>query len=92
MCVISRMYARCGPAYSHVTNRHSLNNKKNTAIDLRQGFSWSMAQSISVPQNINAPTIRMSMGVTTIYFEGDVSPPILEKYQSVPPNNRPIIL
>ncbi len=32
------------------------------------------------------------MGVTTIYFEGDVSPPILEKYQSVPPNNRPIIL
>ncbi len=32
------------------------------------------------------------MGVTTIHFGGDVSPPILEKYQSVPPNNRPIIL
>ncbi len=32
------------------------------------------------------------MGVTTIYFGGDVSPPMLEKYQSVPPNNRPIIL
>ncbi len=34
----------------------------------------------------------MSMGVTTIYFGGDVPPPILEKYQSVPPNNWPIIL
>ncbi len=33
-----------------------------------------------------------NMGVTTIYFGGDVSPRILEKYQSVPPNNRPIIL
>ncbi len=33
-----------------------------------------------------------AMGVTTIYFGGDVSPPMLEKYQSVPPNNRPIIL
>ncbi len=32
------------------------------------------------------------MGVTTIYFGGDVPPPILEKYQSVPPNNRPIVL
>ncbi len=37
-------------------------------------------------------TCPIDMGVTTIYFEGDVSPPILEKYQSVPPNNRPIIL
>ncbi len=34
----------------------------------------------------------ITMGVTTIYFGGDVSPPMLEKYQSVPPNNRPIIL
>ncbi len=34
----------------------------------------------------------LSMGVTTIHFGGDVSPPILEKYQSAPPNNRPIIL
>ncbi len=35
---------------------------------------------------------HLSMGVTIIYFGGDVSPRILEKYQSVPPNNRPIIL
>ncbi len=31
------------------------------------------------------------MGVTTIYFGGG-RVPMLEKYQSVPPNNRPIIL
>ncbi len=32
------------------------------------------------------------MGVTTITLGGTCPPPIVEKYQSVPPNNRPIIL
>ncbi len=64
----------------------------SVSLDNQGGMNACPTDSVE-----NSPTGELViagafMGVTTIYFGGDMSPPMLEKYQSVPPNNRPIIL
>ena len=60
VCVTSRVYVRCAPAYRRILTR-SLNNKTNIApLTLDQVSVGQWRSLFQLPQNSNTPTMRLN--------------------------------
>ncbi len=61
LCVISRVYTRCGPAYRRILLTRSLNNNNNTApLTLDQVLVGQWRSLFQLPQNSNASTMHLN--------------------------------
>ncbi len=60
VCIISRVYAPCGPVYRRILLTRSLNNKKNTApLTLDQVLVGQWRSLFQFPQNNKVATMRL---------------------------------